>query len=520
LRQGRRAPAKGAKPGSGRALARVLDFIERVGNRLPDPATIFVLLALLVLVASWVCARYGVTAIHPRDGSLIAAVNLLDREGIRRAFTEAVRNFMNFAPLGIVLVAMIGIGVAERTGLIAVTLRSFVMSMPRTLLTAAVVFAGMIAHIAADAGIVILPPIGALLFAAAGRHPLAGLAAAFAGVSGGFSANLIPLPLDVLLIGFTQEAITASKLLPGYQAQVLGNYYFLLVTAPVLTVVGTWVTHRFVEPRLGPWQPQESHALDDVTPAERRGLWAALWALIFTAVLFVILVAPSWAPLRTEGATALQRLRPFFDSMITLIMLMFFIPGLAYGIASGKIRNDRDVARMTGDTMATMGTYIVLAFAAAQFVSYFAWSNLGAIVAITGASFLKGIGLQGGALLVGLVLFAGTLNMFITSASAKWAVLAPVFVPMFVLLGFTPEATQVVFRIGDSSTNIITPCLPYIPIILAAARRYVPKTGTGTLVSIMLPYSIAFFLSWTTLLLVFYGLGWALGPGVMMRLPG
>jgi aminobenzoyl-glutamate transport protein len=501
-------------------FARALDAIERAGNRLPDPISIFVILAIVVLIASWVAARLGVTAIHPKDGSLITVVNLLTRDGLRRIFTEAVRNFVNFAPLGIVLVAMIGVGVAERTGLIVVSLRTFMASMPRTLLTATVIFSGMLAHLAADAGIIILPPIGALLFAAAGRNPLVGLAAAFAGVGGAFSANILPSPLDVLLIGFTQEATKASKLLPGYEPQVLGNYFFLAVTAPVLTIVGTWVTHRFVEPRLGPWKPQEEHRLAGLAPEEKRGLGAAGIAVVLTLALFVLLVLPPWAPLRDPSATAVGQFKPFFDSIVVLIMILFLVPGLAYGAAAGKIRSDKDVARMAGESLGTMGTYIVLAFAAAQFVAYFNWSNLGAIVAISGASFLKHLGLTGGPLLVGLIAFSGSLDFFVTSASAKWAMMAPVFVPMFALLGFTPECTQVVFRIGASVVNIITPCFPYLPIILAAARRYEPKAGVGTLISLMMPYSIAFLIAWTILLLVFYALNWPIGPGVMMRLPG
>ncbi len=510
-----------------RGLTRALDVIERVGNRLPDPATLFVLLAVLVLAASWIAAHFGVHAVHPKDGTLIEAVNLLDRAGIRRIFTDAVKNFMGFAPLGIVLVAMIGIGVAEPSGLITVTLRAMVMSVPRGMLTATVVFAGILAHLAADAGIVVLPPIAALLFAAAGRHPLAGLAAAFAGVTGGFSANFIPNTLDVLLIGFTQEAVRSSNLMPGYEAQVLGNYFFLAVSTPMLVILGTWVTHRFVEPRLGSWTPPEgtlagAHAdsLAALDGAERRGLVAAVIALVATLAVSALLVLPEGAPLRAEGATLIERLKPFFDSMVVFVMVLFFVPGLAYGIASGRIRSDHDVTKMTGDTLGTMGTYIVLAFAASQFVAYFSWSNLGAILAIQGAHALKGMGLDGGMLLVVFVGFAASLNLLITSASAKWAILAPVFVPMFMLLGLTPEGTQVVFRIGDSCTNIITPLLPYMPFILAAAQRYDPRAGTGTLISLMLPYSAVFIVSWTALLLTFYFLGWPIGPGVHLRLPG
>jgi len=497
-------------------LATTLDTIERIGNALPNPATLFLIMAALVVVASAITAGLGVTVPHPKDGSAIAPVNLLSAAGLRRMLTEAVRNFTGFAPLGTVLVAMLGIGVAEATGLIAVAMRAFVQMMPRSLLTAAVVFVGINANQAADAGIIVLPPLGAMLFAAAGRHPLAGIAAAYAGVSGGFSANLLPSTLDVLLAGFTQEAVDASRLLPGYHVQIVGNYWAMAVATPVLTLLGTWVTHRFVEPRLGPWKSESGAGHEPLSSAERRGLVAAGIAALVTVLGIAALVMPGWGPLRTEGATVLERLKPFFDSMVTLIMLVFFVPGLAFGIAAGRVRSDHDVMRMTSDTMAAMAGYIVLAFCAAQFVSYFAWSNLGSIVAVSGAGLLRRIGLENGPLLAGFVLFAAGLNLLIVSASAKWAIVAPIFVPMFTLLGFTPEATQVVFRVGDSCTNIVTPLMPYMPFVLAAAQRYDPKAGTGTLITMMLPYTVVFLLMWTTLILTFYGMGWDIGPGVGM----
>jgi len=508
------------------ALARFLDLIERVGNALPHPMTLFVIMGALTLVASWLAAGFGVTALHPKDGSTIAAINLLDREGIRRIFTESVRNFMNFAPLGTVLVAMLGIGVAEATGLVSAALRAFVRRMPRRLLTAAVVFAGINANLAADAGIIVLPPLAAMLFVAAGRHPLAGIAAAFAGVAGGFSANLLPSSLDVLLVTLSQEAIHASKLLPGYTVQMLGNYYFLAVSTPVLMVVGTWITEAIVEPRLGKWEGGEvaaaapSVSLGPLSPIERRGLVAALVSALATlAILGVMALAP-WGPLRSEGVDAIARLKPFFDSMVILITIVFFVPGLVYGIVTRAVRNDHDVVKMTADTMATMGTYIVIAFGASQFVSWFGWSNLGAIISIHGAAGLKAMGLHDAPLLVTFIMFAATINLLITSASAKWAILAPIFVPMFVLLGFTPEATQMVFRIGDSTTNIVTPLMPYMPFVLASVQRYAPRAGTGTLISMMLPYTVAFLVFWTVLMLVYVFAGWPIGPGVGLRLPG
>lgn len=504
---------------SPRRRSSVLDFIERVGNSLPNPATIFVVLAALTLLASWVASVLHVQVPHPKDGTPLAAINLLNGAGVRRMFLEAVKNFTGFAPLGTVLVAMLGIGLAEGTGLIGVSLRAIVMSVPRAWLTATVVFVAINANQAADAGIIVLPPIAGLLFAAAGRHPFAGIAAAYAGVTGGFSANLLPATLDVLLAGFTQEAVDASKLLPGYHVQVLGNWYFLAVATPLLTLVGTWVTERVVEPRLGPWQGAAGDGLQPLTADEKRGLAWAFVALAGTVVLALSLLLPAHAPLRDPAApTAIERLRPFFDSMVVWVLLLFFVPGLAYGVAVKKLRSDHDVAKMAADTMATMGSYIVLAFVAAQFLSYFAWSNLGAILAVKGADGLRALGLQGAPLLVGFVLLSATVNLFITSASAKWAIMAPIFVPMFVLLGFSPEATQAVFRVGDSCTNIITPVFVYLPFIQSFMQRWDPKAGTGTILSLMLPYTLAFLPMWTLLLLAFHAFGWPIGPGVAIPL--
>jgi aminobenzoyl-glutamate transport protein len=522
------APAKAAKRSLG---FRLLDRVERVGNALPHPVTLFAILAGLVLIASWISAQMGVSAIHPRDGSAIDAINLLDREGVKRIFTEAVRNFTGFAPLGTVLVAMIGVGLAEASGLIAVLLRGFAMSMPRSLLTAAIMFAGINGSMAGDAAIILLPPLAAMLFIAVGRHPLVGIAVAFAGVSGGFSANLIPTILDVLLVGLSQAALDASNLLPGYRVNILGNYWFMLLSTPVLTVLGTWVTHRFVEPRFGRWSPAgaaqsaapagaDGAMLAPLTREERRGLVAAGWAALAVVAFMLALSLPGTAPLRVDGPTPIERLRPLFDSMVVWVLILFFVPGLVYGMITGKFKNDHDVARVSGDTMATMGVYIVLAFVAGQFVAWFGWSNLGAIMAIGGANTLKGMGLEGAPLIAGLVLFASFLNLFTSSASAKWAVMSTVFVPMFVLLGFTPEGTQAIYRVGDSCTNMITPLMPYMPFLITYAQRYDSRSGTGTIIAMMVPYTIAFTIMWTLMLIGFWALQLPIGPGVGMMLNG
>jgi aminobenzoyl-glutamate transport protein len=509
---------EGDRPASSSGpLARALDTLERVGNRLPDPISLFVLLAAGVVVASAVAAQLGVHVLHPKDGSVVNAVNLLTRENVQRMFTDAVRNFTGFAPLGLVLATMIGMGVAEGSGLVAAALRAFVTSIPRAFLTAAIVLTGVNGNIAADAGIVVLPPLAALLFAAAGRHPVAGIAAAFAGVAGGFSANFLPSSLDALLAGLSQSALDASKLAPGYTVQILGNWYFLMVSTLLITTVGTWVTDRIVEPRLGPWRGQ-ADAFEVSGPKERQGLLAAgLTALAFLALTLWLVMGPA-APLRLPGIEGTDGLKPFFESIVILVMLLFLFPGIAYGIVTGSVRSDRDLARMAGESMSTMGTYIVLAFVAAQFVNWFAWSNLATILAVNGAQLLKAMHLEGAPLMVGLVFVTAFLNLFTSSASAKWATFAPVFVPMFLLLGFSPEGTQVIYRIGDSATNIVTPLLPYMPFILTFIKRYDPEAGMGTLIAMMVPYSVAFLLSWTVLLLVWSAFGWPIGPGVFLRL--
>lgn len=496
---------------------RLLDAVERIGNRLPEPITLFAVLCLIVVLASVVAAQLGVQVTHPRDGTPILAVSLLTPANVQRMFTEAVHNFTGFAPLGLVLVTMIGMGVAEGGGLVSAALRGFATAIPRALLTAAIVFIGVNANIAADAGIVVLPPLAALLFVAAGRHPLAGIAAGFAGVAGGFSANLLPSSLDALLAGLSQTALDASRLLPGYHVQVTGNWFFLLASTFLLTLVGTWVTERLVEPRLGPWHG-EVGAIERGSAVERRGLFAAgVTALALLGGYAALVLAPQ-APLRLAGVTGVESWKPFFDSIVILVMLLFLIPGLVFGWVTGSIRSDRDVARMSGEAMATMGTYIVLSFVAAQFVNWFAWSNLATILAVRGAHLLRDLGLDGVALMVGLVFATAVLNLFTSSASAKWATFAPVFVPMFLLLGFSPEGTQVIYRVGDSCTNIITPLLPYMPFILTAVRRYRPDAGMGTIIALMMPYALSFLVSWTVLLLLWDRMGWAIGPGIGLHL--
>lgn len=512
-------------PTERRWLLRALDRIEGVGNRLPDPITLFALFAVAVILVSWLTARFGVSAVHPGTGDTISVVNLLSASGIRRMLTEMVRNFTAFPPLGLVIVVIVGIGVTERSGLVAAALRRLVSAVPRPFLTAALVFGGVMSSMAVDAGYVVLTPLGAMVFAAVGRHPLAGLGAAFAGVSGGFSANLLLTSLDPLLSGLSTEA--ARLVDAQYVVQPTANYYFMIASTGLITVLGTWVTARFVEPRLGAWSPPAdldvALTMEEPTPAERRGLRVALLTFLIGLALVGLLTIPEGAVLRNPEAReqpVLAQLRPFFDSIVALLMLLFLFMGIAYGLVTGSIRSDRDVARMSSESVAVLGSYIVLAFAAAQFVAYFNWSNLGLILAIKGAGGLQAAGFTGVPLLLSFIVVAAFINLFIGSASAKWAVMAPVFVPMLMLMGFSPELTQAAYRVGDSTTNIITPLMPYFPVIIAFAQKYDPESGIGTLIAMMLPYSVAFLLGWGAFFGLWMAAGIPLGPGAPLHYPG
>jgi aminobenzoyl-glutamate transport protein len=494
-------------------MSSVLDRIEHWGNKLPHPFNLFLLFSLAVLILSWVAHALGVSVTHPLTGKSIVAVNLLDRQGFQNIVTKAVSNFTGFAPLGTVLVAMIGVGVAERSGLFAAALKGFVRSVPEWLITAALVFAGVNASLTVDAGYVILVPLGAVLFAQVGRHPIAGLAAAFAGVSGGFSANLFLTPLDPLLAGLTQEAARLYD--PKYIVPATANYYFMVGSTFVLTFIGAAVNNWIVEPRLGPYQVQRDPEADAWLAAERRGLIAAGFTVIVEIIVLLFLTLPHNALLRdTKG-----NLDPFFHGMVVLMSVGFLLPGVAYGLAAKTIKSNRDVGRMIEETLGTMGSYIALAFAASQFVAYFGWSNLGLIFAVTGADLLRASGLSGIPLIILFIFVCAAIDLFVASASAKWAVVGPVFVPMLMIMGYSPEVTQAAYRIGDSFTNIITPLMPYMPLIIAFAQKYEPRIGLGTLLALMLPYSVAFAVGWTLLLTFWLLLGIPLGPGSGMVYP-
>jgi aminobenzoyl-glutamate transport protein len=496
---------------------RVLAVIERAGNALPHPATLFATMAVLVIVLSWVAAGLGLTATHPGTGEAVQAVNLLSVSGLHRILTGLVGNFTGFAPLGTVLVAMLGLAVAEGSGLIGAGLRLLVLSAPRRALTFAVIFAGIMSNTGGEIGYVLLVPMAALIFQAVGRHPLAGLAAAFAGVSGGYSANLLLGTIDPLLAGLSEEA--ARIVDAGYRVNPACNYYFMAASTFVVATAGTVVTERVVIPRLGEYKGAAPNGMgvEPLSAAERRGLWsAAAAAAVFAAVLLAGTV-PADGFLRDAQTGDLLR-SPFMTGIVSLIFFGGLTTGLAYGIGAGTIRSDADVVKSMGKAMETLGTYLVLVFFAAQFVAFFGWTNLGLILAIEGADVLRAIGLGTVPLIIGFVIVSACINLVMGSASAKWAIMAPVFVPMFMLLGYSPEFTQAAYRVGDSVTNIVSPMMSYFALIVAFIQRYDKEAGIGTVIATMLPYSVTFFICWTVMLIVWILAGLPLGPGAPLFL--
>jgi aminobenzoyl-glutamate transport protein len=497
---------------SGKIFARSLDYVEIIGNKLPHPATLFALLALLVVLLSWLGFVLNAHAVHPVTGSLIEAKNLLSGDGIRWMYTNLIENFLRFPPLGYVLVVMIGIGVAEGSGLFTTMIRALVLGAPAKLITGAIVLAGILSHLASEAGYVILIPLGAMIFHALGRHPMAGLAAAFAGVSGGFGANLFIGSIDPVLAGISQSA--AQMIHPDMVVNPAVNYYFMFVSSFLVVFVGTWVTEKIVEPRLGKYDGNaEQLPIEQLTAIEKKGLRYAGLVLLATLAALALTIVPENGIFRDPETKSVLH-SPFFNGIIIAILLMFFIPGLVYGLVVGTIKSDKDVAGFLGKSMGSMGGYIVLVFFAAQFVYFFNYSNLGIIFAIKGAHGLQTIGLTGITLIVAFVFLSAFINMFMGSASAKWAIMAPVFIPMLMLIDppYHPGLTQAAFRIGDSVTNLITPMMSYFALIVTFAQKYDERYGIGTIISTMLPFSFFLTLAWTALLVLWMLSGLPLGP--------
>ncbi|MCP5320664.1 MAG: AbgT family transporter [Pseudomonadales bacterium] len=498
----------------------VLGWIERTGNRLPDPVFIFLYLIAALIAVSVVASSVGLSALHPsqHDASgapqLITASSLLAPDNIRRLWADMPQTFTAFHPLGYVLVVMLGAGVAERSGLFAAAMRATVHAAPRKLLTPMVALVAMMGNLAADAAYVVLIPLAGILYAAANRHPIAGIAAAFAGVSGAFSANLLPGQLDALLFGITEAA--AEALVPTWDANIVGNWYFIAGMTVVFLPVIWYVTDRVIEPRLGdPAAGVQTVDADDAGPIDalhRRALLHAGIAALAVVLLWALFLFGPGTPLLDRDGIGPARLSPFFRSLVAGFCVLFLACGWAYGRVAGTVRSHRDIVRMMQEAMAELAYYLVLAFAAAHFIAMFAWSNLGLIIAVHGAEAIRASDLPAPMLLGMIVLLTAGVNLFIGSASAKWALLAPVLVPMMMMLGISPEATTAAYRVGDGATNIVTPLMVYFPLILTFCQRWRADFGLGSLVATMLPFALALLGVGVVLTIVWIALGIPLGP--------
>lgn len=498
--------------------ARVLNTVERIGNRLPDPVFLFLWLILGLVVLSLIGSGLGWSAVNPVTGDTLVAQSLLSAENLERLIIGMPKTLAEFPPLGIVITIIYGASVAERSGLFATAIRGALLNAPRAILTPVVVITGMVSHHASDASYVVVIPLAAVIFAAAGRHPLAGLAAGFAAVSGGYAGNLFPGASDALILGITEPA--AHLIDPSYSVNIAGNWFFIVGVVAVFTPIVWFMTDRIIEPRLGQWTPSAAAGAPQagektpLTAAEKRGLaWAGLVVLGMIALWTAITLLPG-SPFVDPEAEPAQAYNPLYRSLVAFFATTFFVAGGAFGAGAGSVKSHRDMVRMMVEGLSQLAPYIVLAFFAAHFVAMFNWSGLGPILAVNAAAGLQDIALPTPLLLITVVLVSCFFDLFIGSASAKWSALAPIVVPMFMLLGISPEMTTAAYRMGDSVTNIATPLMSYFPLILTFAQRWDPRFGLGSLMSTMLPYAGAFLVAGLLMIAAWVALDLPLGPGV------
>ena len=495
------------------AMERFLNFIERAGNKIPDPALLFFWGLMIVWALSALLSQVQFDLIHPISGQVIQVNNLLTGQSLAEFLAGMVKAFTGFAPLGIVLVAMLGIGVAEASGFINTGLKKMLNVTPAKLLTPMLILVAIVSHTAADAGYVLVIPLGGIIFHAAGRHPLAGIAAAFAGVSGGFSANFIPSGIDPLLAGFTQSA--AQLLDPSYIINPLSNLWFTGLSSLLVISIGWYVTDKVIEPRLKKMpidvDAEQAPDLGSFTEIESKAFNRAGWAMFIGIALLIAAVLPETSALRSPDGQITAFSAPLMQSIVPLIFILFLIPGIVYGRVSGTFARYDDVIKAMSKTMGTMGGYIVMAFFCAQFLVAFSQSNLGTLLALSGAELLKSMNLPGQITIVGMIFLTAFVNLLVGSASAKWALIGPILVPMLMAVGIAPELTQAAYRVGDSVSNIISPMMVYFPLVVVYMQRYTKGAGIGTLASLMMPFSLALLVGWTIFLLAYWALGIPLG---------
>lgn len=509
-------------------LNKSLNAIEKIGNKLPDPTVLFAISMVLVWLASWLFSNVGFNELDPRTQEAIVIKNMLSGSSMTEFMAKMVHTFVTFPPLGVVLVAMLGLGVAEYTGFISAGLRSILSITPKALLTPVLVGVAVLSHVAVDAGYVLVIPLGGVIFYTAGRHPLAGIAAAFAGVSGGFSATFfVPSSLDPLLAGLTQASARLSSHPSAAEIVInpLNNYYFTTASSILVILIGWVITDKFIEPRLQKTIPVDGDAADlpkmeKLTSKESKGLLWATLAMVASFAFLILSAMPSTSAWRSASNGALTHSSaPLMQSIVAIIFVFFLIPGVVYGYVANTANKTGDIVKGMSKAMSGMGYYIVMAFFCAQFIYAFGQSNLGALLAIKGANLLKDLAFPLGFTMVGIVLLSGFVNLLVGSASAKWALIGAVMVPMLMEIGISPDLTQAAYRVGDSSTNIITPLMPYFPLIVVFCQKYVKSTGIGTLAALMLPYSMVMLVLWTMFLIGFWLLNLPLGMGSSFIFP-
>jgi aminobenzoyl-glutamate transport protein len=490
-----------------------LATVERVGNKLPDPAVLFIALLFIVWLLSWLLSYVTFNVVDPRSGEALVINNLLSGSALTEFMSVMVTNFSHFHPVGVVLVAMLGIGVAEATGFINTGLRALLNVTSDRFLTPMVIMVGIASHTAADAGYVLVIPLGGVIFYAAGRHPLAGIAAAFAGVSGGFSASFIPSSIDPLLQGLSQAG--ARILDPAIELNPLNNYFFTTASSILIIGIGWYVTSKIIEPRLKgtdiDGDAEDLPEMHDLQEQERKGLRWSLIAMLLGIILLIATALPAGSPWRDATGNISSFQAPLMRSIVSLIFFLFLVPGVVYGIVAGTVKSSKDIIVGMTKSMHSMSYYLVIMFFIAQFVYAFGQSNLGVLLALQGAAFLKALAMPAAVTIIGIIILTAVVNIFVGSASGKWGLLAPIFIPMLMSLGISPDLTQAAYRVGDSSTNIITPLMPYFPLVVVYCQRYVKGTGIGTLTALMLPYSMSFLVLWTIFLLVYFAIGLPLG---------
>ncbi|MGW7928297.1 AbgT family transporter [Staphylococcus xylosus] len=495
-------------------INRFLNIVEKVGNRLPDPSILFFLMCLGLAVLTWIISFFSITVKHPGSGDTIAIKSILSSDGLSMILNDAIKNFSEFPALGLVLAVMLGIGVSEKTGYFDKLMIQVVHKAPKKIIIPVIILVGILGNAAGDAATIVLPPLTAMVFIKLGYHPIAGLAMAYASALGGFSANVMIGMSDALLYAFTEPA--AKIVSDNVHVNVAMNWYFIAASIIVLLPAVYWVTMRFVIPRLGTYDTSNSDIKVDeenkgLTPEENKAVFWANISFFAMIALLILLAIPQNSFLRNAKTGSLLNDAPIINGVGLIILVLFLVPGLVYGIKMKVFHNSKDLGKMLADSMGSMGSFIVIVFFAAQLLAFLEWSNLGVIVAVKGASLLQGQ--NGIVLILGIIILSALINLLIGSASAKWGILAPIFIPMLMLVGFHPAFTQMLYRIGDSISNPITPMMPYLPLLLSYAQKYDKRMKLGSLLSSLMPYTIILSIVWPLFMIIWYLLGWPLGPG-------